>query len=196
MKKCRLLLGCMLLSSCMQSVLELQPKYSQPVNQGVGGFVCYTDIVLSDNRSRTLTYGKDLSTEAALEWFQSAIQTMTHNQVNFVDVPSGEGPTLEIALDFAYVSHASTNKIGVVAFTASKAGQQAHFRGNSSNVNWASTKSEFAAALNRAVSKALNKLADSGEFCNARPAVWRKHDLSLSSNYCNVLKLALLEKGY
>lgn len=161
--------------------MELQPKFSQPFKQEASGFVCYTDIVLKDNRSRTLTYGKELSSQAALQWFESAIQTMTRNKVNFVAVPSTGEPALELSLDFAYVSHAFTNKIGVVAFTASKAEQQAHFRGNSSNGNWASTKSEFSAALNRAVSQALTKLADSEAFCDSRPAVWRKHDLSSSS---------------
>lgn len=168
MSKWHLLVGCVLLSSCAQSLIELQPKFSLPFKQYGMGFVCYTDIVLSDDRSRTITYGKHLSTEAAMAWFQTAIQTMTKNQVEFVAVPSSDDSVLEISLDFAYVSHASTNKIGVVAFTASKAGQQARFRGNSSKMNWASTKSELAAALNRAVSKALNQFADSGAFCNAR----------------------------
>lgn len=181
MSKSRTLIGCILLSGCAHSIIEFEPKFNAPVNQEAKGLICYTDIVLTDNRSRTLTYGKNLRREAALEWFQSAIQTLTNNRVNFVAAPSSDHSTLEIALDFAYVSHAYTNKVGVVAFTASKAGQQAHFRGNSSNANWASTKSEFAAALNRAVSKALHKLVDSDAFCDARPAVWRKHDQRPSS---------------
>lgn len=133
---------------------------------------CYNDIVLSDNRARTLTYGKSFEKETALEWLQSAIQTMTDNQVNFVSGDTADEKTLEIGLDFAYISHAATNKIGVVALTATKAGEEAHFRGNSSNMNWNNTKSEFSAALNRAVIKAFGNLTQSGAFCDTRPAIW------------------------
>ena len=165
MSRVALLLLLAALGGCSGSTVAIKPDYRLPQrlmatapSVSIEQPACLDFI---DSRSNTTSWYKDLSTDDARLWVDTALARISNNVVSLGGSKEPEHTAgLSIELQKAYVKHMTTSMSGVVVFTLKSPDYTGVFRGQAVKNNWWGATSEFEAVLNEALHQALSKVFD------------------------------------
>lgn len=161
--------GCLLASAilhvgCATTTMHLKPK---PIDASsvFAGFECNAPIIVIDKRRSHTEHFKYFSTSQAADWLRGSLQSITDNELSFVNENDKSNNALTIELRHAYIINRVQSKVGIVSIRAKQNNHETSFRSQSTKINWLGSRLEYTRLLNAVMKDVLLKFARSPDFC-------------------------------